>query len=117
MSTDTDKFIKDLEAGVFDEKMSRILSEVAAAVVDHGEKGKKGKVTLTFELSRLGKGYQVMVKHQIAAVVPHDRGKYTDEDTGETPLYVGPKGALSFFPPDQTQLFDKKGEVANQGEK
>ena len=112
MSTDVGQFVQDLEAGVFDEKVSRVLSEVAAAVVNHGENGKTGKVVLTFDMSRLGKGSQVMIKHKIETVVPHARGKFTDSDLGETPMYVGRKGTISFFMPDQSQMFDKQGRPA-----
>jgi len=47
MSTKVEQFIADLDGGVFEEKLSAILSDVAASVIDHG---KKGTVSITLDM-------------------------------------------------------------------
>ena len=108
MSTNVQSFISDLDAGIFEEKLSRILSDVAGAVIDN--KG-AGKVTLQFDITQIGDTYQVAIKHKLAYTRPTMHGKASEEDIKVTPMHVGTNGALSFFPEDQTQMFDKRGKV------
>lgn len=108
MTTNVTKFIEELDAGVFEEKLSRALSEVAAGVIDHN---KPGKVTVTLDLKRIGDSYQVAVDHKLAFVRPTARGKVTEENSTKTPMHVGKQGRLSLFPEDQTQMFDMHGKV------
>lgn len=110
MTTNVGQFFTDLGAGVFDQKLSAVLSDVAGAVMDHN---KAGKVTIELNMKRLGESHQVVVAHKLKFDRPTSRGKAMEEDTTETPMHVGAKGSLSFFPPDQGQLFTKKGEVEN----
>ena len=39
MSTKVEQFIADLDGGNFEDKLSKVLSHVASAVVDHGKMG------------------------------------------------------------------------------
>lgn len=107
MSTDVNEFITDLDGSVFAQKVSKALSIVAAGVVDHE---KAGKVTLTFDIKKLG-SQQVSIEHKLAFVKPTQRGKQSEDDATTTAMYVAPGGAMSFFQPDQTQMFSKTGEV------
>ena len=111
MPTDVTKFIEELDAGVFEEKVSRALAEVSASVIDHN---KTGSVTLKFDLQRIGSSYQVAVKHKISSVKPTSKGKVSEENSTETPMHVGAKGYLSIFPEDQSQLFTKNGDINRQ---
>lgn len=102
MSTDIAKFFSELGGGVFEEKLSAALSEVAVACCD---RTKTGKVSLTFDIRPIGNGQQVNIKHKLKFDKPTLRGNRSEDDTTETPMYVGTKGALSQFPEDQTDMF------------
>ncbi|RBP74072.1 hypothetical protein [Marinobacter nauticus] len=107
--TDTAQFINDLDAGVFTEKVGRALSEIAGGVIDHD---KAGKLTLTFDLKRLGNANKVLVKHKLAFTVPTSKGKITEEETTDSDMHVNAGGRLTSLPENQHQFFDKRGQVA-----
>ena len=113
MSTNVQNFISDLDAGVFEEKLSRILSDVAGAVIDNSG---PGKVILQFDLKQIGDTYQVSVKHKLSFIRPTRYGKASEEDIKETPMHVGTRGALSLFPENQSQMFDKHGQAVAETE-
>ena len=48
------------------------LSSVAAGVVEHG---KKGKVTLSFDISQIGESHQVKITHKLDFAQPTKRGQ------------------------------------------
>jgi len=110
MSTDVQEFISELDASIFEQKVAQALGEVSAAVIDNNA---AGSVTLKFDFKRIGSSYQVMVKHKLSFVKPMPKGKATEENTTETPMYIGVNGYLSIFPEDQTQMFTKKGAINN----
>lgn len=114
--TNVTEFICDLDGGVFEQKLGHILSEVAGAVVDHGEKGKSGQVQITLDIKRIGQSAQVEVKHKLAYNRPTMHGKSSEEEQLMTPMYVGVGGKLTFFPEGQDQLFTKQGEVSHVAE-
>ncbi len=100
--------LPDLFAGVFLGQIDQALSDAALGVVSWGDKGKKGKVTVEFDLSRIGETNQVAVKHSIAYVYPTKRGKKSETSTTETPMHVGPRGRLTLLPQaEQGGLFNK----------
>ena len=111
MATKVDQFIADLNGGVLEEQLSAILSEVASAVVDHG---RKGEVTLKLDIKKLGEGHQVQIEHTLKYKRPTMRGSRSEDSASTTPMHVGSKGALTFFPENQTTMFDKKGNVASE---
>lgn len=110
MSTQVEQFFADLDGGVFEEKISRILSDVAGATVDYQA---KGQVVITLDFKQIGNSDQVQIDHKISYKRPTKRGSASETDTTTTPMYVGSKGALTFFPEKQGQLLDKKGGVAD----
>jgi len=110
--TDVHVFIGDLEGGEFEAKVSHALSEAAASSIRHNT---PSKVTLTFELKPMGNGTQVDVGHEIKRAIPTQEGSFTEVSKRRTPLYVT-GGCMTFFPPNQNQLFGKKGEVQNEKE-
>lgn len=110
--TDVEAFIRELDGGVFMEKLARALSEVAGGVMDHQT---SGRVKLDFTLNRIGSSFQVNVKHKLEYTVPQMRGKVTEDDTTDTPMYVNTGGRLSFYPENQTDFFNIKGGI-NQPE-
>lgn len=46
-----------------------------------------------------------MVKHTIKVVSPTERGRFTDEDTTETPMHLNKDGSVTVFPAAQGDLF------------
>lgn len=111
MSTQVEQFIADLDGGVFEEKLSRILSDVAGATIDYNA---KGQVIIQLDFKQIGSSDQVQIDHCIKYKRPTNKGSISEVNTTTTPMYVGSKGALTFFPENQGQLFGKKGEVAEK---
>ena len=110
MTTKVEQFISDLDGGVFEEKLSAILSDVAASVIDHG---KKGTISITLDIKQIGSSHQVQIDHVLKYKRPTSRGSISEDNATSTPMHVGKRGALSFFPEDQGVFFGKKGEVAD----
>lgn len=111
MATKVDQFIADLNGGVLEEQLSATLSQIAGAVVDQR---RKGQVALVFDVEPLGEGHQVQIKHTLKYKRPTMRGSISEDSQATTPMHVGSKGALTFFPENQTTMFDKKGNVASE---
>lgn len=95
--------VLELDAGTFEEKISRALSDCAKGVVDTG---KAGKIVITMDLKRIAASHQVTVKHSVKFVRPTMNGKVTEENATETPLYVGVNGKLTVTPDTQEKLFE-----------
>lgn len=97
-TTDVTQLLADLDGGMLEIALSRALSEVSAAVVDHGTNGAKvrtGKVSLEFSFEHIKGTHQVISSHRISFVKPTSMGKASEETEGQTPLHVGRFGALS----------------------
>lgn len=110
--TDVREFIRDLDGGVFEAKLSTTLSDVAASVIDHGA---KGKVVITLDMERIGTSYQCVIKQTLKYVRPTAKGGIQETNTTETPMYVGRGGKLSLLQEDQGQLFTKSGSINMNG--
>ncbi|QFT53515.1 hypothetical protein [Microbulbifer sp. THAF38] len=111
MSTNVTQVFADLDGGVFIEKLAHILSDVAGAVTDHE---KKGEVSINLKLSKIQNSDQVQIEHTLKFKKPTMRGSIIQDDATSTPMYVGTKGALSFYPEKQPPLFEQEsnGNVA-----
>lgn len=107
MTTDVNEFMTDLDAGVFEKKLSAALSSVASGVIDHEA---VGEVNIKLKLKPIG-SYQIEVTQTLEYTTPKKRGKLTETDQTKTPMHVGKGGRMSFFPENQNQLFTKTGEV------
>ncbi|EFI2163078.1 hypothetical protein GU813_22255, partial [Escherichia coli] len=83
-STDVQAFIGELDGGVFETKFGAVLSEVASGVMNTKT---KGKVSLNLEIEPFDEN-RVKIKHKLSYVRPTNRGKISEEDTTETPMYV-----------------------------
>lgn len=99
------ELVGDLNAGVFEGQIVRALRDTALGVVTNG---KKGSVTITFELDQIGDSSQVECKHKIAFIRPTARGKASEETTNKTPLHVNRDGVLSMFPHETGDMFAAK---------
>lgn len=107
--TNVPDFLGELDAGVFLNKISAALNATALGVLNNGG---KGKVVLEFDLDRLSNSVEekrVSIKHKLKFVTPTPRGKVSEEDTTETPMYVGKGGKLTILQEDQGQLFTVGG--------
>lgn len=104
MTTDVQTFISELGAGVTEQALSAVLSDVAGAVVDHH---KQGKVSLEMTFKQVGNpnGDQVAIAAKLKFSRPTARGNKSEEDTIETVMYVGSHGKLSQFPENQLDAF------------
>ena len=96
----------ELDAGVFIQKATRGLAEVALGAVTTG---KSGKVVLTFDLKQIGTSNQVNIHHTVKYIKPTPNGRVTEENKTETPVYVGLGGVLSVLPEKQEKMFNKDG--------
>lgn len=111
MTTNVPVFFTELDGGVFERKLSSVLTDVGAAVIEHG---KGGEVTIKLKLSQIGNSHQVSIEHILSFARPTLRGKRTEEDKTVTPMYVGTSG-LTLFPENQSQMFTKTGDVVEPG--
>lgn len=57
-----------------------------------------------------GADNRVKIKHKLSYVRPTNRGKISEEDTTETPMYVNRGGRLTILQEDQGQLLTLAGE-------
>ncbi|XBS71126.1 hypothetical protein ABK905_09225 [Acerihabitans sp. KWT182] len=107
--TNVPDFFSELDAGVFENKFAAALNAVSLGALNFGG---KGKVVLTFDIDRLSNSVeekQVHIKHKLTFTIPTKRGKSSEEDTTETPMYVSKRGKLTILPEDQGQLFTIAG--------
>lgn len=104
-ATDLNEFFNDLDAGIVQQMLEQALSDVALAVVSTG---KKGHISLSFNVSQIKTFDQVAIKHEITVKKPTSRGSQTEQDLNETAMYVHRGGILKFYPADQGQLFKEK---------
>lgn len=108
--TDVPEFLGELDAGTFMNKIAGALNTAALGVLNNGS---KGKVVLTFDIDRMGNSIEekrVMIKHKLQYVTPTPRGKVSEEDTTETPMFVNRGGKLTIFQEDQGDLFTIAGK-------
>lgn len=110
MATNLQNLLPDLDGGIFEQKISTMLSDVALGVVTHG---RQGKITIEFDLQQIGETQQVNCKHKLKFIKPTKRGKASEEDETVTPLYVANNGDLSLFHPDQMDFGFKARKVTD----
>jgi hypothetical protein len=98
-STSITSLMGDLDGGVFEQKIGRALSDVAAGIISTG---KKGHVTIRFDMEQISESNQVAVSHKLTLKKPTRRGMASEEDTTKTPMHVGRGGKLTLMPDTQT---------------
>jgi hypothetical protein len=72
-----DETLQEFDAGIFVDKVTEALKQAALGTVQHG---KKGSVSLVFELSQIGDSSSVQVKHTLKYVKPTKNGKVSEEN-------------------------------------
>jgi hypothetical protein len=97
--TNVNDFLGELNAGILISQLGLTLSEAALATVLHGKGNKKGKVTLELSFSQIGENDQVVVSTKLSKSVPTQRGKKSEENVTDTPMFVGKGGVLTIDAP------------------
>ncbi|HEK3060222.1 TPA: hypothetical protein SMV22_003704, partial [Proteus mirabilis] len=75
--TNVPDFLSELDAGVFENKVSAVLNDVALGVLNNGG---KGKVTIELDFARLSNSMEekrVEITHKLKFSAPTPRGKRT----------------------------------------
>ena len=103
---DVGELVTDLEAGMFERSLSVAMSQTALSVMLHG---KKGKVSIEFEIDNIPGTSQVRVGHTIKYARPTASGKSSEEVNGATVLHVGKGGRLSLSQADLFKAPEQKG--------
>jgi len=114
MTTDCTQFLADLDAGVFANKIGVAITLAARAAINFD---KEGMVSISLKFERIGNSRQVNITHKLTVTEPTERGKLTEENTSETPMYVGADGDVSAFPPGvltQQNDFYKASETGTE---
>lgn len=86
----------ELDAGLFADKLTHAVSDVALGVLTNN---KVGKIVVELTLKKADNDSdQVQVTHKMKYDKPTKRGKLLEEETTVTPMYVGRGGRLSVLP-------------------
>lgn len=103
--TNITELLGELDAGVFTEILSHVVSEMALSVVEHD---RPGKLSIVLDMKKLGNGQQLSVGHKIVATRPTLRGKSTEEDASDSVMYVGRGGKLTLLPENQMDWLERQ---------
>ncbi|MGB5118839.1 MAG: hypothetical protein WBO26_18095 [Providencia rettgeri] len=103
--TNVPDFLSELDAGTFQNKISAALNLVGGGV---NKNGGTGEIQIVFKITQFDEN-RVKVSHKLKFVTPTRRGKQSEEDTTETPMYVNKGGKLTILQEDQGQLFAING--------
>ena len=95
------EMLSDLNGGVFEQKITRAMAEVALKVV---HLGKKGSVIIRLDMARIGDSSQINLTHSVEYKKPTQYGTASEIDETSTPMHVGPNGALSITPASTNQI-------------
>lgn len=96
-ATDVNEFFGALDGGVFEQKLSVALSQVAAASMDNDG---KGEVSIKLHFERLPGTFQCRVAHELKFIKPTPDGEAGEKEKRATVLWVGQYGRLTMLPPD-----------------
>lgn len=108
--TKVDQFLTELDGGQFAVMVSEALSTTAMSTVDLQ---REGSITLTMKFKPIKGTQQVQIDHGIKLTKPTIEGKTTIEASRETPMHVGPGGALSIVPISQLSFLNRHGEPSH----
>ncbi|MBT0351049.1 hypothetical protein ISO80_18255, partial [Morganella morganii subsp. morganii] len=91
--TSVPDFLSELDAGVFENKLSAALNDVAFGT---NKNGGTGEVHIILKFTQADED-RLKVSHKLKFVTPTKRGKKSEEDTTETPMWVGKGGKLTIL--------------------
>ena len=114
--TNVNEFIGELNAGILVEQIGIALSAAALATIINGL-GKKAKVSLDFTLTQIGENDQVVITTKLSTAMPTKRGKKSEENSADTPMFVGKGGRMTIDAPQEslTGQFNLQQEVELPG--
>lgn len=104
--TEIKTLIDDLDGGTISNALAQILSDVASAVDTHE---KEGHVQLTLKMKKVSAG-QIMIAAKTSFKEPTKYGERSEHNEKKTPFHITNEG-ITFFPPNQTQMFTRNGEA------
>lgn len=94
-NTNLAQFWDSLAGGVQRQILEAVLTKTAKAVITHGAKGRKGKITIQLDLSRLNDEEDnagLKVESKISYQLPTKRGDVAENEKRESVMYLTPKG-------------------------
>ncbi|MDX8384323.1 MAG: hypothetical protein R8M45_09595 [Ghiorsea sp.] len=109
MSTNVTEFIGGLDSGILQQQLSKVLSDVAGAVIDHE---RQATVSLNFKMKRIGSN-QVLLEHELKFKRPTSKGNTSEDMTTSTSMHVGLNGDLSLTPENQPDIFEHDKNVTS----
>lgn len=110
--TSIEQLIEELDAGSLGKRLAVALSDAALGVVATGDKRKKGKVTLTFDIAQIGESSQVQIDHTLEYRKPTHRGSASEVHTTSTVMYVGTRGRLTILANETQPMFTEQAADA-----
>ncbi len=103
--TSITELLAELNGGTVEQLFNLAISDAAANVLEFD---KKGKVTLTIDMSRIGESQQVNAVSTLSYKIPTKRGSRSEDYGIDTPLYVGAGGRLTVLPDNQIDMLTKR---------
>lgn len=100
--TNVPDFVGELNGGALIEQLSLLLSEAALATIVRAKGNQKAKVSLDISFTQMGDNDQVIVEAKISKSIPTKNGKKTEDNTTQTPFYVGVGGVLTINQPRES---------------
>ena len=111
MKTNLPEFLEGLDAGIVEERLAALLSDVSLGVTSIEGK-KDGEIVLKLKVSKVGDD-QVMIAHTITHKIPNAKGSKSEERSGQTPFYVNAGGGLTLIRKNQGELeFPENSNIA-----
>ena len=107
--TPLDVLLEDLDGGSLAQRIALALADTAMGVAAVGEKKKRGKVTVTFDIGVIGNldSQQVQIDHTVEMKAPTHRGRKSEQHTTSSVLYVGMRGKLTTMPNTNKDMFEE----------
>lgn len=105
-SFDVAQMMEDMDGGTLKEQLSHAVHEVAKSVVLHGDAKSKGKVSMTFDITRVKNAQQVIITHKLEYKALTPKGSTAEVRSNESPMHVSANG-VTLMPDNQQQLFER----------
>lgn len=112
-TTGIDQLMEELDAGIFGKRIATAVADASLGVVATGDRKKRGKVTVTFDITQVGESNQVQIDHTIEFQKPTHRGWQAERHTTSTAMYVGTRGKLTILPNNTKDMFATQDEAAD----
>lgn len=107
-----DQLMGELDAGLLGKRIATALAESALGVVATGDKKKRGKVTVTFDIGQVGESNQVQIDHTVEFKKPTHRGSASEVNTTSSVMYVGMYGKLTLLNNETKPMFERQHDDA-----